>query len=103
MKGVLGFLLNLIFLTLIVKFVKFYSGSEQGHIDTFMYSAGEEDFVRYDASKLDTWVFDHVEDFFKDAQKDPILEGRLKEDRIIFFLHLLGLDTNGHAHKPHSK
>ncbi|XP_045592439.1 GPI ethanolamine phosphate transferase 1 isoform X5 [Procambarus clarkii] len=81
----------------------FASGSERGHIETFMYKAEEEDFASSDASKLDKWVFEHVKDFFKEAIEDKKLTERLQEDRIIFFLHLLGLDTNGHAHKPHSE
>ncbi|KAK7072612.1 hypothetical protein SK128_000726, partial [Halocaridina rubra] len=81
----------------------FAAGSERGHIETFMYDAREEDFASYDASKLDKWVFDHVETFFKRASNNKKLFDKLHEDRIIFFLHLLGLDTNGHAHKPHSE
>ncbi|XP_042215038.1 GPI ethanolamine phosphate transferase 1-like isoform X2 [Homarus americanus] len=81
----------------------FASGSERGHIETFMYKAEEEDFARSDASKLDTWVFEKVEAFFKEAGEDKKLNERLHEDRIVFFLHLLGLDTNGHSHKPHSE
>lgn len=78
-------------------------GSERGHIETFMYEAEDEDFASSDASRLDKWVFDHVETFFREAPEDKKLSERLHQDRVIFFLHLLGLDTNGHAHKPHSE
>ncbi|XP_047495718.1 GPI ethanolamine phosphate transferase 1-like [Penaeus chinensis] len=81
----------------------FASGSERGHIETFMYEAVEEDFASDDASRLDTWVFDHVVSFFEKAKGDKKLKERLLQDRIVFFLHLLGIDTNGHAHKPYSK
>lgn len=81
----------------------FTTGIERGHIETFMYEAVDEDFGSSDASKLDTWVFEKVETFFKNAQEDPKLRERLHQDRIVFFLHLLGIDTNGHAHKPNSE
>ncbi|XP_076060251.1 phosphatidylinositol glycan anchor biosynthesis class N [Oratosquilla oratoria] len=80
----------------------FARGSERGHVDTFMYKSAQEDFASEDASRLDKWVFDEVEKFFLKAKDDAYLSKRLKQDRIIFFLHLLGLDTNGHAHKPFS-
>lgn len=56
-----------------------------------------------EASHLDTWVFDHVKTLFKNATTDPGLNAILKENKIVFFLHLLGLDTNGHGFRPHSK
>jgi GPI ethanolamine phosphate transferase 1 len=52
---------------------------------------------------LDTWVFDHVKDLFKNATTDKKLNSLLKAKKNVFFLHLLGLDTNGHAFRPHSK
>ena len=68
-----------------------------------MYKAEEEDFASSDASRLDRWVFEKVESFFMKASKEKMVKDMIHEDRIVFFLHLLGLDTNGHAHKPHSK
>jgi GPI ethanolamine phosphate transferase 1 len=56
-----------------------------------------------DATILDTWVFDHVEALFKNASSDRVLDSALRQDKNVFFLHLLGLDTSGHAYRPYSK
>ena len=80
----------------------FSKGAVPGRVETFMYDAAWEDFADSDASKLDTWVFEKVEDLFNRARSDQRLAELLLEERIIFFLHLLGIDTNGHSHKPYS-
>jgi phosphatidylinositol glycan class N len=80
----------------------FAKGAVEGRVDTFMYDAAFEDFADADASKLDTWVFDRVVNLFKRAETDQELASELRQDKIVFFLHLLGLDTNGHAHRPTS-
>jgi predicted AlkP superfamily pyrophosphatase or phosphodiesterase len=56
-----------------------------------------------EASHLDTWVFDHVKELFKNASTNPELDNMLRQKKIVFFLHLLGLDTNGHGFRPSSK
>ena len=69
------------------------------------YDSKFEDFSSsVDPSATDTWVFDKVEDFFDHALggEDQDLRLKLRDDRIILFLHLLGLDTNGHTRKPNS-
>ena len=67
------------------------------------YSADDEDFSGKDLSwKLDEWVFEHVKEFFKKATLDQNLSSLLHKDKIVFFLHLLGLDTAGHTIKPQS-
>lgn len=68
-----------------------------------MYPSEFEDFAASDASKLDTWVFDKVNEFFIEAKRNSSLDKEIKKNGIILFLHLLGVDTNGHAHKPYSK
>ncbi|CAD6196476.1 unnamed protein product [Caenorhabditis auriculariae] len=73
------------------------------HVHSFSYSSQEEDFASEDASKLDSWVFDNFEKFIKKAENDTESSEKLRKDGVIFFLHLLGIDTNGHGHKPHSK
>uniref|UniRef100_A0A1I7ZLK1 GPI ethanolamine phosphate transferase 1 n=1 Tax=Steinernema glaseri TaxID=37863 RepID=A0A1I7ZLK1_9BILA len=72
------------------------------HIHTFTYSSDEEDFARQDASALDVWVFDRVKSFLEAAKTDEALGSRLRAKKVVFFLHLLGLDSNGHGYKPHS-
>ena len=62
-----------------------------------------ENFAAADLSSLDTWVFDRVENFFSSAADNETLQLMLRKDGNIFFLHLLGCDTNGHVHKPHSQ
>ncbi|EZF22656.1 hypothetical protein H100_04519 [Trichophyton rubrum MR850] len=40
---------------------------------------------------------------FEDASTDKDLNTKLRQDRIVFFLHSLGLDTTGYAHRPYSQ
>ncbi|KAI8822461.1 Phosphatidylinositolglycan class N-domain-containing protein [Fimicolochytrium jonesii] len=76
--------------------------SDPNKVETIMYPAESEDFSA-DASKLDTWVFEKLLDFFKEAERNSTLKSMLRRDGIVIFLHLLGLDTNGHAFRPYSE
>ncbi|KAF9336058.1 Glycosyl phosphatidyl inositol anchor synthesis [Podila minutissima] len=80
-----------------------HGASDPDRIDTIMYPAEHEDFGAGDASVLDTWVFDHFTELLENAKTDPALYKKLHSDKIVFFLHLLGLDTNGHSHLPTSE
>ena len=80
----------------------FAKGAVPGRVDMFMYDAEMEDFADSDASKLDTWVFERVKEMFERSKRDSELASQLHLDKIVFFLHLLGIDTNGHAHRPKS-
>ncbi|QMW47130.1 hypothetical protein G4B11_010609 [Aspergillus flavus] len=80
----------------------FKEGAVPGRIDADTYGEDAEDFSA-DATKLDIWVFDKVKELFASAKKDPELDAKLREDKLVFFLHLLGLDTTGHAYRPYSK
>ncbi|KAI4884788.1 hypothetical protein NFI96_018757 [Prochilodus magdalenae] len=81
----------------------FAKGASGDHVYTYTYPAAMEDFASTDASKLDTWVFDEVKAFLSSARENQTLLSKLHEEQTVFFLHLLGLDTNGHAHRPMSK
>lgn len=56
-----------------------------------------------DATALDIWVLDHLKALLKNATTDPVLDSQLRSEKVIFFLHLLGLDSTGHSYRPHSK
>ncbi|KAF8092334.1 hypothetical protein N665_0417s0031 [Sinapis alba] len=60
-----------------------------------------EDFAT-DASFLDEWSFDQFESLLNSSHHDPKLKQLLHQDKLVFFLHLLGCDSNGHAHRPFS-
>lgn len=48
-------------------------------------------------------MFEHFTELLENAKTDPALYKKLHSDKIVFFLHLLGLDTNGHSHLPTSE
>ncbi|XP_072973037.1 GPI ethanolamine phosphate transferase 1 [Typha angustifolia] len=60
-----------------------------------------EDFAT-DASFLDQWSLDQFGGLLNRSYDDPKLRQLLLQDKLVIFLHLLGCDTNGHAHRPYS-
>lgn len=48
-------------------------------------------------------MFEKVEDLFKSAATNSTLDQALRQDKNVFFLHLLGLDTTGHSYRPYSR
>ncbi|CAI9111088.1 OLC1v1011224C1 [Oldenlandia corymbosa var. corymbosa] len=60
-----------------------------------------EDFAT-DASFLDEWSFDQFKSLLNRSNEDPKLKQLLLQDNLVIFLHLLGCDSNGHAHRPYS-
>ena len=79
----------------------FEQGAVPGRVDADCYAAEFEDFTK-DATHLDTWVFDRTKALFASATKNATLNAALHQDQNVFFLHLLGLDTTGHAYRPYS-
>ncbi|KAF8626715.1 hypothetical protein AX17_006482 [Amanita inopinata Kibby_2008] len=80
----------------------FAHGAVPGRVKTWSYSEEDEDFTK-DATALDTWVLEQVRMLFKNATVDVNLDQQLRSSAVVFFLHLLGLDTTGHSYRPHSK
>ncbi|MCJ1390021.1 Glycosyl phosphatidyl inositol anchor synthesis [Xylographa bjoerkii] len=79
----------------------FKEGAVEGRVHADVYGEEAEDYTQ-DATNLDTWVFDKVEEMFAAAAENSTLNDALREDKNVFFLHLLGLDTTGHAYRPYS-
>ncbi|KAJ4363192.1 Glycosyl phosphatidyl inositol anchor synthesis [Neocucurbitaria cava] len=79
----------------------FEQGAVPGRVDAYCYEAEFEDSSK-DAWVLDDWVFARVKKLFEDAKTNATLNAELRQDKNVFFLHLLGLDTTGHAHRPYS-
>ncbi|PPQ94801.1 hypothetical protein CVT25_007438 [Psilocybe cyanescens] len=80
----------------------FAKGATPGKVKTWSYNEEEEDFTK-DATGLDIWVLDQMKTLFANATANPSLSDELRSDKVVFFLHLLGLDTTGHSYRPHSK
>lgn len=80
----------------------FSQGAVPGRVDADHYDADFEDFTA-DALHLDLWVFDKVKALFEEARTNSTLNDILRQDKLVFFLHLLGLDTTGHAYRPYSR
>jgi phosphatidylinositol glycan class N len=87
----------------VIVFNIFCAGASGDHVYIDTYGHEFEDFSgRRSTTRLDSWVFKRVEGFLKYAKTNAVLYEKLHQNKIIFFLHLLGLDTAGHTHKPHS-
>jgi GPI ethanolamine phosphate transferase 1 len=48
-------------------------------------------------------VLNNFEQLLRNASTNRRLDAALRKDQNVFFLHLLGLDTTGHAYRPYSK
>ena len=76
----------------------FKRGQSYEHFYMECYDATKEEFGNDRAHELDLWV----EQQFAKFLRSGTFAKELKEEKIIFFFHLLGIDTNGHSHKPWS-
>ncbi|TFY71502.1 hypothetical protein EVG20_g1485 [Dentipellis fragilis] len=80
----------------------FARGATPGKVRTWCFDEEDEDFTK-DATALDIWVLDQLRTLLHNATIDDTLNTELRQDGVVFFLHLLGLDTTGHSYRPHSK
>ncbi len=76
----------------------FKRGQSYEHFYVECYHSNDEEFGNNRAHELDLWV----ERQFRKFLFNNTFKNELNKDKIIFFFHLLGIDTNGHSHKPWS-
>ncbi|KAF8708239.1 Phosphatidylinositolglycan class N (PIG-N), partial [Rhizoctonia solani] len=73
-------------------------------VSSWCYDEEDEDFTK-DAKELDTWVLTRLRETLQNATQHPgsALDRSLRQEGVVIFLHLLGLDTTGHSYRPFSK
>ncbi|WFD33892.1 CCR4-NOT core subunit cdc39 [Malassezia cuniculi] len=79
----------------------FVLGTPDGQSDSWVYDEEDEDFTK-DATQLDLWVVERLEELLGAARTNATLDAQLRRPGTVFFLHLLGLDTTGHTYRPFS-
>ena len=65
------------------------------HIETYAFPDEINDFAQ-DPAIVDAWVSDNMTQFFASAPHDAALMTQLASERVVFFLHYLGMDSAGH-------
>ncbi|KAJ9583123.1 hypothetical protein L9F63_022537, partial [Diploptera punctata] len=70
----------------------FAKGASGDHVYIDTYGGEVEDFSgKSSTEELDIWVFKKVESFLNLAKVDANLNEKLQQDKLVFFLHLLGI------------
>ncbi|KAH7871399.1 Phosphatidylinositolglycan class N-domain-containing protein [Lentinula edodes] len=78
--------------------VPMFTKSAEGRVSEWCYDESEEDFTK-DATALDFWVLERLRELLRDNS----FSESLHQSGVVFFLHLLGLDTTGHSYRPFSR
>lgn len=55
------------------------------------------------SSQINILMAYSIQSFFNSSRSNQTLFSALNEEKVVLFMHLLGIDTNGHAHRPNSR
>lgn len=80
----------------------FAIGASDNTVEYECYDHTFEDFTR-SSTDLDEYSFDHFYALLDRAKTNSTLNELLHSDRLVVFLHLLGIDNAGHFKRPNSK
>ncbi|KAL4224091.1 hypothetical protein ACF0H5_017545 [Mactra antiquata] len=56
-----------------------------------------------DPKDMDSWVFTEVKNFINEGKHDEHLKEKMSQDKVLFFLHLGGIDHAGYIVRPNSQ
>ncbi|WAR03939.1 PIGN-like protein [Mya arenaria] len=84
------------------KFLAKVTGGNQDRMFSDKYPGHMKYLAGINAKDMDTWVFDEFQKLFLEAKEDTTLQSKLSNERILFFLHLGGLDHSGYIVRPSS-
>lgn len=79
----------------------FVHGATPGVVEMEHYDHSFEDFTR-SSIDLDKYTFEKVDELLTNADNNKTLDNALRSDKVVLFLHLLGIDTAGHSYRPYS-
>ena len=82
----------------------FKLGATPGQMSRIEIACYDSDMQKFekDASWMDLWVLEKFQALIALSPSHPHY-ARLRSDKLLIFLHLLGIDSTGHTYRPHSK
>lgn len=85
------------------KFLQKVTGGNHNRMFSEKYPGHMKFLAGINAEDMDSWVFSETHKLFERAKTDTVLNAKMAEDHVLFFLHLGGLDHSGYIVRPNSE
>lgn len=85
------------------KFLSKVTGGNPNRMFSKKYPGHMKWLAGINAEDMDSWVFRETHKLLEEAKTDAILNAKMAEDQVLFFLHLGGLDHSGYIVRPSSE